>query len=300
MYPLRLSWVVLPALLFFAPGPASVAGPVPCDVTTLTLPVGVGQDPKGEPKDPGPVRIVGETKLPPYKIVRLKIENLPPKAGLIWRVRAHTPANQPLIDWATGRNVQKPEWVAPPGAYTVELVVGTTDPEGGLVLDGDEATVVIAAPTPPAPIPPGPTPPGPTPPSPTPPGPTPPQPSVAPIAKPGLRVLIVRESDANAQTALTAGQREVIRPGAVWDYLRSKTVTEPENPAGAWRILDPDVDPLTNGDPDGVTWAAALKRPRASLPWVVISNGTRNVGYEGPLPADITGDKFIALLKQYE
>jgi hypothetical protein len=237
-----------------------------------------------------PVKIVGETKLPPYKIVRLKAENVPVKFGLRWRVKATDPKNQELIDWATGDRVQKPEWVAPPGSYTVELTVGGTDKDGQFVLDGDEVVVTIGKPTP-----------GPGPPDVDPDvKPPPPTPSVAPIAKPGLRVLIVRESDANDQTALTAGQREVIRPGKVWDYLRAKTVTEAENPGGAWRILDPQVNPLTNGDPDGKTWAEAMKRPRASIPWVVISNGTKNTGYEGPLPSDITGAKFIDLLKQYE
>ena len=235
-----------------------------------------------------PVKIVGETKLAPYRIVRLRAENVPAKFGLRWRVKATDPRNQELIDWATGDRVQKPEWVAPPGTYTVELVVAGPGQDGVFVLDGDEVTVVIGTP--------GPAPP----PGPPPPGPSPPTPSVAPIPKPGLRVLIVRESNSNAMSALTSGQREVVLPGAVRDYLMAKTVTETENPGGAWRILDPQVNPLTNGDPDGKTWAEALKRPRASVPWVVISNGTRNVGYEGALPADVTGAKFIDLLKQYE
>ncbi len=31
-------------------------------------------------------------------------------------------------------------------------------------------------------------------------------------------------------------------------------------------------------------WKAASMRPRRSLPWVIISNGTTNRGYEGPVP----------------
>lgn len=274
--------------------------PVP-SVVARDEPVPKQVEAKKEPA--GPVKIVGETKLPPYRIVRLKAENVPPKFGMRWRVKAADKANQQLIDWATGDRVQKPEWVAPPGTYTVILDVAGPGPDGEFILDGDEVVVTIGRPTP-VPVDPDVVPPPDVDPD--------VKPTVAPIQKPGLRVAIIRESDANAQTALTAGQREVIRPGRVWDYLRTKTVTEPENPNGAFRILDPQMNPLTNGDPDGKTWAAALARPRVptkdpftnvtppELPWVIISNGTRNVGFEGPIPPDITGDKFLELVRKFE
>jgi hypothetical protein len=115
-----------------------------------------------------PVRIVGPTEVAPYKIVRLKAEGLSEKAGLRWKVTPLDSSDPQAVDWATGRNVQKPEWVAPPGRYRVELVTGVVGPDGVLVFDDAEVIVTIGTAPPPGPVPPGPTPPGPTPPGPTP------------------------------------------------------------------------------------------------------------------------------------
>jgi hypothetical protein len=234
-----------------------------------------------------PPRIVGETTVAPYRIVRLGVENLPAKAGLRWKVRpvGADPKAPPFIDWATGKNVQKPEWTAPPGRYEVTLTVVTIDPAGVPAIDDAETVVTIGTPPPPAP-------PGPTPPGPVPPGPTPDIP--APIPLPGLRVLVVEET--GDRSSLTAGQREVLFGATVRDYLRSKCVTNPQNPDGAFRIWDKDQNPA--GDPDAAVWGAALGRPRTATPWVIVSNG--RTGYEGPLPADVTGAKFVELLKRYE
>jgi hypothetical protein len=58
-----------------------------------------------------------------------------------------------------------------------------------------------------------------------------------------------------------------------------------------WRIWDKDVDPSQ----ESAVWQAAMKRPRASVPWLLVSNG--KTGYEGPLPG--TADDLLALLKKY-
>ena len=229
-----------------------------------------------------PPKIVGETKLPPYKLVRLKVENLPPKAGLLWKVRAADPRNQPLIDWATGRNVQKPEWVAPPGVYTVELTVGTTGEGGALVLDGDEVTVTIGTPTPP--VPPGPTPP--TPPGPQPPTPAPDNP--APIPGDGLRVLVVFETADVAR--LPVAQAAILYSKTARDFLEANCVAGPDGRTKEYRIYDRDVVG------DSQLWQAAMKRPRSSVPWLVVSNG--RAGYEGPLPATVAD--FIELVGKYK
>ena len=255
----------------------------------------LGADPPAAPK------IVGQTKVAPYKIVRLTLEGLPTKDAdgntvkpwQLWKVRPADPKNVP--DWATGKNVQKPEWVGPPGNYLVEATWGYTLKNGDQFVNYDEVTLTILPPGPtPGPIPPGPVPPDPVPPGPVPPGPTP---GPAPIPLPGLRVLIVEESDVNSRNALTPGQREVLFGQTVRDYLRTKCVTNAQNPDGAWRILDQHMNPTLTGDPDGQVWADALKRPRTSVPWLVISNGT--AGYEGPLPADFNATKFIELVGRY-
>jgi hypothetical protein len=128
---------------------------------------------------------------------------------------------------------------------------------------------------------------------PTPPTPPEPPPSPSPVADAGLRVLIVHETDAFGD--LPAGQREIIgsnAPGSVREYLDTHCIKvngEPER-----RILDKD-------QPDGLArestiWQAVWKRPRASIPWIVVSNGKE--GFEGPLP--LTPADCLALIKKYE
>jgi hypothetical protein len=235
------------------------------------------------------LKVIVEPNAAPYRLVRVKATGVPSKSNVKWYVTAADPANQPRIEFAPdhGLKSREPAFVAPPGAYKVALRVIYLDAAGVPDFDEAEALVTIGPPAPPVPplppVPPGPTPPGPTPPAP------------APIPKPGLRVLIVEETGERAK--LTAGQREVIFGGTVRDYLRTHCATDPQNPDGAFRIWDKDVN--SAGDPDNIIWRSAMIRPRPGpLPWVVISNGT--TGYEGPLPADTTGEKFIALLKQYE
>lgn len=127
-------------------------------------------------------------------------------------------------------------------------------------------------------VPPPPAPPGPTPP---PPGPTPPPPDAAPIPVAGLHVLIV--FDKNNPTSLTAAQHNAIYGEKVDTYLRAK--------AKDYRIYDKDV-PLANVPK---VWKDAMARPRKSLPWIIVSNGT--TGEELPLPSGT--EELMLLLKRY-
>ena len=134
----------------------------------------------------------------------------------------------------------------------------------------------------PPPVPPGPTPPVP---------PDPPKPDPAPIPAPGLRVLIVYETADLAK--LTAGQRAILYSAKVRAHLDSVCVKGPDARTAEWRLWDQNVD----ASGESVLWQNAMKRARASLPWVVISNPGKG-GYEGPLP-DGT-EAFLTLVKKYE
>lgn len=133
---------------------------------------------------------------------------------------------------------------------------------------------------------PGPTPPpgpGPTPP---PPGPTP---SPAPIPEPGFRVLIVYETADLAK--MLPGQLAALHSQELRTWLNETCVKGPDGKTAEWRVWDQNID-VTKAEP---VWSAAMKRPRASVPWLVVSNG--KAGWEGPLPK--TGKEIVELLAKY-
>lgn len=148
------------------------------------------------------------------------------------------------------------------------------DPTIGRVVIGDA----------PVPVPPGPIPPGPIPPDP----PKPPDPpGPRPIPEAGFHVLIVYESATMA--SLPKAQAQILAmPKSLRDYLNAKCVKV--NQVSAWRAYDKDTTVTTDS-----IWKTALARPRATLPWIIISNDT--AGFEGPLPANL--DDTLALLKKY-
>jgi len=105
--------------------------------------------------------------------------------------------------------------------------------------------------------------------------------NVAPIPEPGLNILIVEETADRLK--LPEGQRDIIT-GTEW---RTRWMAK----GGEVRMRDPS-DTHPN---DAAKWNRAMERPRAGLPWVIISNGT--TGYEGPLPASLA--EWDALLARY-
>lgn len=183
-----------------------------------------------------------------------------------------------------------------PDPKTIKLrVLAYTDGEFYLVAStavGNKVTqavcrVVVG--TPPVPVPPGPDP-GPSPPDPGPkPDPTPPAP--APIPTAGLRVLIVEETANRGQ--LPPGQADVMfarGPGSLWEFMRAKGAKDAAgNPE--LRVFDKD----RNLSADPPHWQEAMKRPRTSLPWLLVSNG--KAGYEGPLPR--TTEEVLAIVRKY-
>lgn len=135
-------------------------------------------------------------------------------------------------------------------------------------------TVVVIGEVPP--VPPGPVPPGPVPPVPP-----------SPIPLDGFRVLVVVETADLSK--LPAGQLAALYSERVRGYLNQKCVKEDGRPA--WNVWDKDV----STDLVPKHWQDAMKRPRGSVPWILISTGKD--GYEGPFPA--TEADTLALLAKY-
>ena len=129
---------------------------------------------------------------------------------------------------------------------------------------------------------------GPQPPTPKPPEPKPVDPAPIPVA--GLRVLIVYESADLPK--YTPQQNGILFGAKVREWLNANCVVGPDGKTREWRMWDKDVD--TSGE--SKLWQEAMKRPRTSTPWVIISDGTK--GFEGPLPANV--DDFLALVGKYK
>jgi hypothetical protein len=220
------------------------------------------------------LKIVGEMKLPANRLVRLEAEGAAEGAALIWDV-----SNEESVD--AEEVGQRFLFAAPPGSYKIKLR-SIRLKDGKTTVETARAVVVIGDTPPAPPVPPGPGP-GPAP------VPPPDPPSPAPIPAAGLRVLIVEESA--ERTKLPASQQMVILGKQVRDYLNAKCVVGPDGKTREWRIWDKDTD--TSGVEK--LWQDVMKRPRAQVPWIVISTGT--TGYEGPLPA--TPEEALKLLRKY-
>lgn len=228
--------------------------------------------------------IDGPRRVPPHKLCRLEVKNVPVKTGTFWSIY---PAGK--VDIAKMEKGSKLiQFVGPPGEYTVEVLLITVDENGVPGLDKVSVQVILEGEIPPTPpTPPGPNPPGPTPPGPNPPDPTPPGP--APIPTDGFRVLIVYETD--KQGNISPKANSVLFSKTIRDYLNEKCVVGPDGRTREYRIWDQDLDVSVASD----IWKKAFQRPRSQVPWILISNG-RN-GFEGPLPTNV--QDTLTLLKKY-
>jgi|SRR5215813_5939080 len=111
-----------------------------------------------------------------------------------------------------------------------------------------------------------------------------PKPEPSPIPYTGLRALIVVETG----QPISQGQFSAIYGQATRDYLNTHCAKADGVPE--WRIYDKDQD--LSKVPK--MWANAMKRPRESTPWLLLSNGQG--GYEGPVPN--SSDEMIKLLQK--
>jgi hypothetical protein len=247
-------------------------------------------------------KIAGKTTVPANQGVVLldgRQSVADPPGALKWKWKGVGPEPTFIVanDQASGRPVLLLLLDPPIGTFRFELIAIGKANDGTVTADADVIDITVGGVTPvPVPIPtPTPPTPGPIPPTPTPtpgpptPGPTPPSPSPAPIPAPGLHVLMVYES--GELSKLPPAQLSVLYAKSIRDYLQAKCPVGPDGKTKEWRIWDQNTD----ASGDAPVWRDAMNRPRASVPWIIISNGT--TGYEGPLPRSI--DETLVLLRKY-
>lgn len=117
----------------------------------------------------------------------------------------------------------------------------------------------------------------------------PPKPVPSPIDADGLHVLVLYQPHVN----LPAAQNSILYGKKVRDYLEANCPVGPDGVTKQYRIWPSNVDARL----DHQLWQAALKRPIAGYPWVIVGN--RKVGgYEGQLPEN--AEKFIELVSKYK
>jgi len=107
-----------------------------------------------------------------------------------------------------------------------------------------------------------------------------------PIPLPGLRVLIIHETEAGPP-----GVNLIISGEKVRNYMAEKGAK------GGFLALDKDLTAEQLIAAGQEQWVVeAFKRPRTSLPWVIISNGV--TGFEGPLPTTNAPTDALNLIKK--
>lgn len=111
----------------------------------------------------------------------------------------------------------------------------------------------------------------------------------APIADDGVYVLVVYES--GDLQKLPPKQAALLTSQLFRDELDAVCTMGSDGKTKNWRMWDQNVD-LTNVSP---VWQKVMSRPRASVPWIVISNG--KTGYEGVLPSNL--EDALALVKKW-
>lgn len=209
------------------------------------------------------LKIEGDLKPAPYRLVELKCVGAVDGAAYIWDIFPE--------DKVDAREVGgKLLFVAPPGEYRVKCRAFTFS-GGKLSADTARVTVVIGTPTP-----------DPNPPKP----PDPPTPT--PIPPGEFRVLLLYESSAN----MTREQLNALNSTQITDYLNRKTAAT--DGGKGWRKWDKDV----NTEKETATWKAlwaATKSSITTLPAVCIVKGTK--GELFPLPA--TEAETLAFLKRH-
>ena len=159
-------------------------------------------------------------------------------------------------------------FTGPPGRYLVALITpGRPTPDNNFV--------EIVGVTPPIPVDP------PKPPVDPPVDPPKPDTATAPLPDvPGFRVLMIYESG-TLPPDIPKEQHEIPYLPTVRDWLTKNTT--PEAGWAGWRVGDPQSVPQTSN-----VWARMLALPRTEVPWLIVNNGDKKVGYSGPMPKNAT------------
>jgi hypothetical protein len=271
----RTPALLLPFLLLLAgPAPSPAELPVPFNLVARSLNWSVraqAPQPTTNPEVLLPPEVRGGKGMP-IMVVPIRVDGGRPKFKV--------GAGLQQLDLGALFPGTEPAGVLVYGATDGVFEVWAWNAKGDAVSQLSVCKVVVGSgiPVPPVPLPPGPVPPGPVPPD------VKPDPSVIPIAGDGLHVLFVEETKDRAK--LTREQLGVLFDGDMRDYLRS--ACPGEGLERRWYLLDKDI-------PAGELpkkWADALKRPRTSDFWMVVSNPAKG-GWEGPLPADKATAKSI-------
>lgn len=207
--------------------------------------------------------------VPVYEFVRVTLN--PDETALVIR--------DGLLPVATIETKDGIAFTGPPGRYLVALITpGKSTPDNNFV----EIVGVVPPPKPPVPdvVPPTP-------------DVVPPTPDTDKAPLPGLagfKVLLIYES-ADLPPKIPAAQYDIKVDPKVTGWLTANTT--PENGWAGWRLGDPDA-----GVAQGAMHWEKMLSLKQSTPWVVINNGTRNVGYSGPMPAN--SDEFLKLVEKYK
>ena len=246
----------------------------------------IAQEPAPGPR-PAP-RIEGPTMTPVGAELRLSVTGLttPPLSEGIGKLQEWSQKVSLIVDAPDGATaIADTDLSLGLGAQAVRFRVFFTPSAGGvymlIVHDANAGVIatkrITVGPVVPTPNPP----PGP--------GPNPgPSPGPSPIPLTGLRVLILEETADRAK--LEPAQAAILTSTEVRSYLNSKCA-KGAGGSPEFRVFDVDADIALQDQ----HWKDAVKRPRTSLPWLLISDGKQ--GFEGPLPADVSST--MELLKKY-
>lgn len=129
------------------------------------------------------------------------------------------------------------------------------------------------------------------------PPPIPPDPGPGPIPKPipppidsqSFKALVIYKDPKLDPDGFDKAQK-IVLSGDWASYMKTKMVGS--NPC--WRFFPEDIQ---FPDASHAMWQKAMQRPRTATPWLILSNGTANLGWEGPLPINgTTADNVAATM----